>query len=185
MKGDIIPNGDYLYKYVNPKSFPEDQTEIPFGIFEDRELSCDWAYYQKYPEKSFHVAEGKTAIVQILVCDEIKMPCNPKQPRQQQPDWAQTVMHDPIEIGEDQTHPTIGNESHSLIKGLKKIHITKAIAANSKIYRIVKEVNVEVEKKELEIGKEEANVTIPRNSKLIVLILFIILCLILFLIFSE
>ena len=137
MKGDIIPNGESLYRYIKPESLPEDQTEIPFSIFEDKELSCDWAKVQTEPEKSYHVAEGKNLILQILVCDEIKFPCNPKQPKQKQESWEQKVVHDPIKKGEDLTHTEIENESHSLIQGLKRIHITTAIAQNTKVFKQV------------------------------------------------
>jgi len=137
MKGDTIPNGEFLYKYVKPHFVPSDQTEVPYGIFEDQELSCDWEKYQKSPEKSFHISEGKNKIIRITVCDEIKYPCNPIRPRQKQPAWEQKVEHDPILKGEDFSHPTIENLSHSLIKGTKKIHITKAIALNSIFYKTV------------------------------------------------
>jgi len=137
MKGDIIPDGEFLYKYAKPETFPEGQTEVPFGIFIDESLSCDWAAYQKRPEHSFHIKEGKSVIIRIAVCDEIRNPCNPERPRQAQPAWAQKIEHDPIEKGQDLTHPDIDNPSHSLINGKKKNHITKAIARNSTIYRRV------------------------------------------------
>jgi hypothetical protein len=139
MKGDIIPNGEFLYKYLNPKSLPEGQSEIPFGIFSDNELSCDWAQLQKKPEQSFHIKEGKNIIIRILVCDEIRKPCNPKVPNTPQPQWEQSIEHDPIKKGEDLSHPLIENLSHSLIKGSKKVHVTKAIASKSHIYKIVSE----------------------------------------------
>ena len=140
MKGDIIPDGEFLYKYVKPETFPDDQTEIPFGIFIDETLSCDWAAYQKNPEYSFHVKEGKTVIVRISVCSEIRHPCNPERPTQKQPAWEQKIEHDPVEKGQDPSHPEVENLSHSLINGKKKNHVTKAIARNSVIY---KQVNLE------------------------------------------
>ena len=140
MKGDIIPNGEYLYRYVNPAALPEDQIEIPYGIFQDqsKSLSCDWAAYQVEPENSIHIKEGKNVIVRIQVCEEIRNPYNPKQPKQLQPAWHQKIEHDPIDIGEDIFHPEIANSSHSLISGLKKAPIAKAIAENSIIYRRVR-----------------------------------------------
>ncbi len=137
MKGDIIPNGEILYRYIKPESLPDDQIEIPFGVFTDAELSCDWAIYQLYPEASYHIKEGKNLIIQIKVCDEIRKPCNPKTPTTPQPQWEQKIEHNPIEMGEDLTHPEIENESHSLISGLKRMHVTTAIAQNSKIYKKV------------------------------------------------
>jgi hypothetical protein len=138
MKGDIIPNGEILFKYIKPQSLPDDQSEIPFTIFEDESLSCDWELYQKEPEKSFHIKEGKNIIIAIAICDDIKFPKNPKQSKQHVPAWEQQVIHDPIEIGEDLKHPNISNFSHSLINGLKKKAVTTAIAQNSKIYKTVK-----------------------------------------------
>jgi len=137
MKGEIIPNNEFLFKYVRPSALPVDQEEIPHGIFEDKELSCDWERYQKNPERSYHIKEGKNLIIKITVCDEIKYPCNPKQPKQSQPAWEQKVEHDPLAKGEDLTHPEIENISHSLIKGLKRFHVTSAIADNSVKYKLV------------------------------------------------
>jgi hypothetical protein len=137
MKGEIIPNNEFLFKYVNPSALPVDQEEIPYGIFEDKELSCDWEKYQKKPERSYHIKEGKNLIIKITVCDEIKYPCNPKRPTVKQQAWEQTVEHDPLAKGEDLMHPEIENIAHSLIKGLKRIHITTAIAENSVKYKIV------------------------------------------------
>jgi hypothetical protein len=137
MKGDIIPDGEFLYRYVNPQSFPDDQTDVPFGIFIDEELSCDWAAIQKEPEYSFHISEGKTTIVEIAVCDAVRNPRNPERIKQDQPAWRQTIIHDPKVKGEDPSHPDVDNPSHSLIKGLKRIHVTKAIAKNSRMYKRV------------------------------------------------
>jgi|GEM_PF-1398017 len=175
MKGDIIPNGEFLYKYVNPKSFPADQIEIPHGIFIDREMSCDWEKIQKHPEKSYHIKEGKNIIIQITVCEEIKMPCNPLQPRHKQPAWEQEVIHDPVDKGEDINHPLVENQSHSLIKGLKKPHITKTIASNSKFYKIVTDFEDEIIIPE----KVEKNPTKVRMDLVIILVLLLILLLIL------
>jgi hypothetical protein len=137
MKGDIIPNEEKLYRYVNPKVFPDDQDEIPTSIFIDKNLSCDWEKYQPTPEKSYHIGEGKNMIIRINVCDEIKQPSNPKRLNIVMADWLQNVIHDPIAIGDDVTHPDIENESHSLIQGLKKFHIVAAIRDNSEKYKLV------------------------------------------------
>jgi len=137
MKGDIIPDGQFLYKYAKPDFLPEDQPEIPFGIFEDESLSCDWAAHQLRPEYSFHIFEGKTVILRIAVCDEIRNPTNPKQSRHKQPALAQIIEHDPVSKGDDPNHPDIENYSHSLIRGKKKILVTSAIARNSEIYKRV------------------------------------------------
>jgi hypothetical protein len=135
MKGEIIPDGEFLYRYVKPESFPDDQAEVPHGIFIDPNLSCDWAKFQKNPERSYHVREGKTWIVRITVCDEMRNPRNPARIRQEQPAWRQNIVHDPIAKGEDPFHPDIANLSHSLVKGPKKNHITDAIARNSIFYK--------------------------------------------------
>lgn len=169
MKGDIIANGEYLFKYVNPKFIPTGQTEIPYGIFEDANLSCDWEKYQKKPEKSFHVAEGKNLIIRIKVCDEIKFPCNPTQPRQKQPAWEQKVIHDPIHKGEDPRHPNVANFSHSMIQGVKKIHVTKAIAQNSIFYKTVnplQQIPIEI--------KSTVNVPILKISIITLIVLMLI-----------
>jgi hypothetical protein len=182
MKGDIIPNGEFLYKYVKPETFPDDQTEIPFGIFQDESLSCDWAAIQKNPERSFHIAEGKNLIVRISVCDEIKFPCNPEQPRHKQPAWEQKIEHDPIAKGEDQSHPDIANPSHSLINGKKKNHITKAIARNSVIYKkVVPGQNDPIE----EVGNHDGETTnqAPPNFLPGLIIAFVLIAIIIAFIF--
>lgn len=137
MKGDIIPDGEILYKYVKPSSLPADQNDIPVFLFEQYDLSCDWSKYQFEPEKSFHIEEGKNLILKINVCLEIKKPLNPRKANQPQPAWEQEVLHDPIEKGEDKNHPDIENFSHSVIRGLKRLHVTSAIQKNSSIYKIV------------------------------------------------
>lgn len=136
-KGDTIPDGEYLYKYVKPDAFPSDQVDVPFTIFQDsnsKSLSCDWAAKQLYPDQSFHIKEGKSTIVRIFVCNEIKFPTNPKRQGQLVPDWQQEIIYDPIAIGEDERHPTIENPSHSLINGPKKTPVAKIIADNSEIW---------------------------------------------------
>jgi hypothetical protein len=137
MKGDIISDGEFLYKYASPKSFPEDQKEVPFGIFVGIfEMSCDWERYQRMPERSFHIAEGKTIIIKISVCDAIKNPVNPRQTKHIMTEWKQEVFHDPVGKNEDARHPE-GNISHSLIRGQKRQPVASIIAQNSTLYKRV------------------------------------------------
>ena len=95
-------------------------------MFSDIELSCDWARFCPDPTKSRHVVEGKTRVIEISVCDEIKNPRNPKREGELVPDWQQQVIYDPIE---DPDHGP--NDAHSLIKGRKKMAVSNAIASNS------------------------------------------------------
>lgn len=118
-----IKNGEKLYRYAKPSAFPEGQKEIPTVIFNDRELSCDWERYQKAPEKSFHIAQGKEVVIEITVCEDIKNPTNPKRSGEIITDWKQDIIHDPSK----------SNKSHSLIKGKKKSAVTSVIRDNSKI----------------------------------------------------
>ncbi len=122
-----IPNNELLYRYTNPKAFPEDQTEIPASIFNDPNLSCDWEKYQQEPEKSRHVKEGKTFIIEICVNDNIRFPRNPKRKGEIVEAWKQKIIHDPDE--EDD------NYSHSLIQGKKKKAVIEAIQEASTIYK--------------------------------------------------
>jgi hypothetical protein len=92
-------------------------------------LSCDWEKYQKKPCTSFHVKEGKTCIIKITVCDDIRNPKNPKRKGQPVPDWHQDIIHTPVSAGEDPIHGE--NEAHSLIKGRKKAAVCEAIRDNS------------------------------------------------------
>jgi hypothetical protein len=137
MKGEAIPNGQYLYKYIKPDAIPPGQDKIPFSIFNDPELSCDWEEFQKQPERSFHIAEGKNLILRITVCDDIRLPRNPKRTGEIVKDWKQEIIHDPVGIGEDASHPLLANPAHSLIKGPKKIAVTTAISNNSIRYKLV------------------------------------------------
>lgn len=182
MKGDNIPNGEFLYKYVKPEIFPEGQDQMPHGIFEDQNesLSCDWASIQKAPEKSFHIAEGKNVIVRITVCDEIRYPCNPERPRHKQPAWEQKIEHDPIQLGEDPSHPQLANLSHSVIIGKKKAHITKAIARNAIFYKKV-DPNRESVSLNLEIVPNEYVKSASLFAVGLILAFFVILLLILIL----
>lgn len=125
-----IPDGEILYRYARPDAFPPEQKEIPGFVFNDPEMSCDWERYQKAPEHSFHIAEGKTRILEITVCDEIRNPRNPSRDGEKVAAWQQKILHDPVD------HPKHGFlESHSLIKGKKKKAVTDAIAENSRFYQ--------------------------------------------------
>ncbi len=127
----IIPDGEILYRYAKPKAFPEGQTEIPVSIFNDPNLSCDWARYRPDPSSSFHTQIGNTVIVEITVCEEIKNPENPQRSGQIVPDWKQEVIHDPLTKEHD---PHGANEAHSLIKGKKKSAVVDAIKKYAKIH---------------------------------------------------
>ena len=124
--GSEIPNGEVLYRWCRREAFPEDQVDIPVSFFSDIELSCDWAKFRPDPTTSRHVNEGKTRVIEITVCDEIRNPRNPKNNGELLPDWKQQIVYDPIE---DPCHGR--NDAHSLIKGRKKKAVTSAIAANS------------------------------------------------------
>lgn len=129
--GFEIPDGEILYRYCRPESFPEDQTEIPLGVFNDKEMSCDWAYYQKDPGSSYHISEGRSLIIAITITDAIRNPTNPKRIGQIVKDWHQNIVFDPIfEVDEYGHEPNI---SHSLINGLKKGAVLEALRDNSEI----------------------------------------------------
>jgi len=129
--GSEIQNGEVLFRWCRRDAFPEDQVDIPVSLFNDRELSCDWAKFRPDPTTSRHVTEGKTRIIEITVCDEIKNPRNPKREGRIVPAWKQDVIYNPI------VDPIYGpNDAHSLIKGRKKMAVTTAIAANSKWWDI-------------------------------------------------
>lgn len=121
-----IPDGEILYRYAFPQAFPEDQEEIPLSVFQDPELSCDWKKLRNDPRTSTHHFEaGRTTIISILICSEIKFPCNPRAIRV--PSAFQEVLHNPILDGEE-----FGpNEAHSLIKGRKKMEAVTALRKNS------------------------------------------------------
>lgn len=125
-----ISDGEVLYRYAYPKVLPEGQDELPVSIFTDTEMSCDWSHYQKTPESSPHVAHGRSLIIAISICDEIR---NPKKLGIVVPEMVQQVLHDPTE--EVTGDPFTPNESHSLIKGRKKAIVTIAIRDNAKLIR--------------------------------------------------
>lgn len=130
---DIV-DGEVLYRYADPRAFPEGQTELPTSIFNDPNLSCDWQKIQLNPERSPHVANGRNMVVSIAVCDSIRNPVNPKRSTQLVPDWKQDILHDPLpeELGNAFTP----NPSHALIRGKKKGAVTTAIRDNS-TYKII------------------------------------------------
>lgn len=124
-----IPDGEHLFRYCKPSAFPEGQTEIPVSIFMDREMSCDWRRHRPDPNTSFHIEEGRSVVIVITVCDQIKNPRNPKSKGRLEPEWKQEVVHDPVSAEDDPNHGE--NFAHSLIKGLKKGPIVTAIKENS------------------------------------------------------
>ncbi len=124
-EGDI-PDGEKLYRYVKPWAFPEGQNEIPYKIFTDPDLSCDWKKYQRSPEASRHITEGKTVIISITVCDEIRNPRNPKNYGKKETVWIQEIIHAPDKND--------NNFSHSLIKGKKGKAVQMAIQEASTIH---------------------------------------------------
>lgn len=124
-----IPDNEILFRYAKPQAFPDGQEEIPTFIFQDKELSCDWSKYRQDPCTSFHLQEGKTVIICIKVCDDIRNPKNPKRSNIIETAWKQEIVYDPISITDDPVHG--GNNAHSLIRGSKKGPVTIAIRSNS------------------------------------------------------
>lgn len=131
-KGDVIPDGEILYKYIRPEALPEGQEEIPIGIFQITELSCDWEKYRKDPYTSFHIKEGKTSVIEIHVHDEIRNPRNPNRDGKIEEAWKQEIIHDPIMAEQDPRHGA--NEAHVLVKGKKKAAVTLALSKHSNRY---------------------------------------------------
>ena len=127
-----IPDGEILFRYVKPAALPQGQQEIPPGIFNDSSLSCDWKKFQGAPQNSFHVSEGRSAIVAITVNDAIRNPRNPKRAGKVEPEWVQKIYHNPISAEEDPIHGE--NLAHSLIQGKKKFAVTQAIAEASRLW---------------------------------------------------
>ncbi len=130
-KGDIISDGEILFRYVNPDAFPCEQQEIPLGIFNDMELSCDWKKYRPDPNTSYHLSEGKTRIISITICEEIRNPRNPKRAGEIVDAWKQDIIHDPVTMNEDKKDKE--NPAHSLIRGRKRGAVQKAIASHSAV----------------------------------------------------
>ena len=135
-KGDVIPDGEILYRYVKPEALPPGQSEIPTSVFQDQELSCDWKKLMPNPLNSFHISEGKSCVIEITVCDEIRNPTNPKRTGQVVPEWKQQIIYDPLSAEEDTLHGC--NPAHSLIKGKKKGAVVDAIKRNSRVFHSAK-----------------------------------------------
>jgi hypothetical protein len=121
---DIL-NGEVLLRYASPEAFPKDQTEIPTSVFNDLNLSCDWKRLIPNPQFSHHITSGRSVIISITICDEIRRPTNPR--GVQVPSSFQEVLHDPIPEDE----PFGPNEAHSLIRGRKKQEAINALRRNS------------------------------------------------------
>jgi len=119
-----IPNGEVLYRYAHPSAFPPGQEEIPSSIFNDTNLSCDWQKYREDPRTSPHIRAGRSLVIYINVCDEIK---NPRNQRGVVDAWKQEVLHDPV------TSDASGgpNDAHSLIRGPKKSAVVSALRKHS------------------------------------------------------
>lgn len=120
----ILPDKSKLYRYCKPEALPEDQKEIPSGLFTDGELSCDLAELIKVEDVKF-VAKFKYHIIEITVNEEIRNACNPKNQGNMQPEWHQTIRLDPIP----------DNKAHALIIGKKKLAVRDNIAKSSKLIR--------------------------------------------------
>jgi hypothetical protein len=110
-----ITDGEKLFRYAKPAAFPVGQTQIPAGVYNDRELSCDWEKYRTTPETSFHVNEGKTLLIEITVHQDFRTLFNPRGIRQSS--WDQEIVHKPISDEDDKVHGK--NDAHSLIIGNK------------------------------------------------------------------
>jgi len=128
-----IPNRETLFRFINPEALPFDQIEIPTGIFNDPNLSCDWEKYRTDPYTSFHIEEGRSVIICITVCDDIRNPKNPKRAGQIVDAWKQKIYHDPFSEEDDPIHRA--NFAHSLIQGRKKMPVTQAIKDNSYFWK--------------------------------------------------
>ncbi|MDN3614675.1 hypothetical protein AB6C94_12410 [Vibrio splendidus] len=125
----MILDGETLFRYADPKILPEGQEELPLSIFNDKEMSCDWDKYQKSPESSPHVTSGRSLLISINVCEDIRFPKNPRRVGEVVPAWEQVVVYDPL--SEQEGNIFTPNESHSLIKGKKKAAVTTALRNNS------------------------------------------------------
>jgi len=123
-KGDDIPDGEILFRYVKPPALPNGQTMIPLGLFKDPDLSCDWSKYQKSPQRSQHVVNyGRTVIIKITVCPDIR---NPKDNQGK----IITALVQKIRY-----MPSQKNTAHSTINGEKELVVRRAIADNAEFYQ--------------------------------------------------
>lgn len=129
--GYEIPDGEILYRYFNPKIIPDGQEEIPAAIFNDPELSCDWAKFKDNPFSSYHITEGRSGVIAITINDNIRNPKNPKRSGQIVQDWHQDIVYDPIMVVDEKGH--LPNNAHSLIRGPKKAAVVEAIKEASEI----------------------------------------------------
>jgi hypothetical protein len=120
-----IPNEELLYRFASPSAFPKDQVEIPVSVFHDPELSCDWRRYRLDPRTSPHIAQGRSTIVVIKVCNEVKFPHNER--GVPIPSCFQQIIHDPL----DDTQEFGPNAAHSLVRGRKKLPVITALRNNS------------------------------------------------------
>lgn len=123
----IIPNNSILFRYINPSVLPIDQKEIPPAIFMNGELSCDWEEYCKEPQKSIHISQGKTCILVIEVCEDIR---NPAINGQKEQSRHQDIFHNPVK-----DHPVFtDNIAHSLIAGKKRNPVAQNISESTEFY---------------------------------------------------
>lgn len=127
-----IPNDETLFRYAKPEAFPNGQQEIPVSIFTDTNLSCDWKKYRQDPSTSFHIEQGRSIVIAITVCEEIRNPRNPKNNGVIEEAWKQEIIHDPISQEDDPIN--VENYAHSLIRGKKKAGVTSAIRNNSILF---------------------------------------------------
>ena len=166
-KGTIIPNGEVLFRYIDPKSLPTGQVEIPVSVFNDSELSCDWERYKTDPNTSYHINEGKTRVIAISVCDGIRNIRNPKGRGEIVDAWTQEIIHDPISAEDDSRHGA--NESHSLIIGKKKAAVVDSIRNNSMWFeeylKIKKSIEIVPTKPENSFFFDFANFDLKRKLK--------------------
>lgn len=126
-----IPNGDILFRYVKPEALPPGQEDIPHGLFNDPNLSCDWKKYRENPLTSFQNTIGRSEILEITVHEEIKFPKNPRGNGEIVLDWKQEVIYDPVE-SDTQGRP---NLAHSLIRGKKRLPVQIIIAKHTKKWK--------------------------------------------------
>lgn len=136
LKGDEIPDGEFLFLYVFPFPVPEGQlNSVPHGVFQNGHgqrdtynLSVDWKARRIDPATSFHIQEGKTWVVEISVCEGVRNPVNWSRPHNAAPEpgWKQRAVYDPQTAEDDPAHGA--NEAHSLLMGSKKTGPAKEIA---------------------------------------------------------
>ena len=138
-KGDVIPNGHFLFLFVPPFPLPEGQEGVPHSVFQSGQkdmsnMSVDWQAKRPDPYTSFHIGEGKTKVVEIAVCDGIKTPINTSRPHKPapEPNWNQRPQYDPLTVEDDPIHGA--NDAHALVIGSKKLGPAKVLAQFSRWY---------------------------------------------------